>query len=407
LEDVVTLGHHFSFSNDKVKGAQYLVAAGDRARAIYANDDAIRHYERALHTLSACDSCEVDQRLIQERLGDLFRLVGQRETALTHYEALLRMYETVGDGPGEARMQRKIGGLYWDAGERDRALACLKTGLVRLDGCDTHIELAHLYEEMGRIAFRRGDHSHAVEWAERALAQAEHLATNFDEPLASSDPVTWQEVAAAISHACNTRGVALARMGRLDEAVACIERSGTVAQAAGLLQVACRSYANLGVLYSEVDPGRAIETCLHGMEVAKKIGDMGFQSRLYANLAVAYCTLTNRCDKEGIGAAQTAIDLDRRLRWLDHLAVPLIVLGQIYQCHGAPDVALSHYREALRLAEEIGEPQLLFPCYEGLATLYLEMDDVAQTEQYMLKAQQVCEQSGLDPDSLVVLSFLD
>ena len=406
LEDVATLGHHFSLSHDKAKGAQYLVAAGDRARTIYANDDAIHHYERALHTLSGCESHEVDQLLVQERLGDLFGLVGRRETSLAHYKAVLRAYETAGDGPGEARMQRKIGGLHWNAGDRDRALACFETGLAHLAGHEEHIELAHLYQEMGRIAFRGGDNSRAVEWAERALAQAERLAACVDTPLRACDPETRQEVAAAISHACNTLGVALARLGRLDEAVACIERSGTVAQTAGLLQVACRSYANLGVLYSEIDPSRAIETCLNGLEVAKKIGDLGFQSRLYANLAVAYCTLTNRCDEEGIGAAQAAIDLDRRLGQLDHLAVPLIVLGQIYQCHGEPDLARSHYQEALDLAEEAGEPQLLFPCYEGLATLYLEMGEVVQAEQYMLKAQQVCEQAELDPDSLVLLPFL-
>jgi len=117
--------------------------------------------------------------------------------------------------------------------------------------------------------------------------------------------------------------------------------------------------------------------------------------------------LTNRCDEQGIGAAQTAIKLDRGLGQLDHLAVPLIVLGQIYQCHGHPDLALTHYQEALGLAQQVGEPQLLFPCYDGLATLYLEMGDEARGEEYMLKAQQVCEAAGLDPDSLAVLPFLD
>ena len=86
--------------------------------------------------------------------------------------------------------------------------------------------------------------------------------------------------------------------------------------------------------------------------------------------------------------------------------MPLIVLGQISQCQRKPDLALRHYQEAMGLAEEVGDPQLLFPCYQGLATLYLEMGDEAQAEQYMLKSQQVCERSGLDPDSLVVLSFL-
>jgi adenylate cyclase len=196
-------------------------------------------------------------------------------------------------------------------------------------------------------------------------------------------------------------------MGKPDEAVTYIERSVAVALEQGLLQAACRGYANLGVLYSSVNPGRAIETCAKGLEMAKKIGDLGFQSRLYANLAVAYCTLTNRCEKDGIDAAQAAIELDRQLGQLDHLAVPLIVLGQIYQCHGGdPSLALGCYREALGLAEEMGEPQLLFPCYDGLATLHLDMGDDAQAERYMREAQRVCERAGVEPESLVVLPFL-
>ncbi|GAB9080547.1 hypothetical protein BDS110ZK14_12360 [Bradyrhizobium diazoefficiens] len=47
LEDLILLGHHFSLSASKPKGARYLRAAGDRARASYANDDAIRLYQQA------------------------------------------------------------------------------------------------------------------------------------------------------------------------------------------------------------------------------------------------------------------------------------------------------------------------------------------------------------------------
>ena len=162
----------------------------------------------------------------------------------------------------------------------------------------------------------------------------------------------------------------------------------------------------LGVLYAQLDPGRAIETCLTGLDTAKRIGDLGLQSRLYANLAVAYCALTNRCDADGVSAARAAIDLDRRLGQVDHLAVPLIVLGQIHQCHGEADTALVYYQEASVLAEQIGEPQLLFPCYEGLGTVYLDKGDVTEAERYLVKAAEVCEQAGGDRDSLVVLPFL-
>src|SRR5262249_39283684 len=50
LRALGALGRHWSLSADKPRGARYLLAAGDWARAVYANDDAIRHYERALST---------------------------------------------------------------------------------------------------------------------------------------------------------------------------------------------------------------------------------------------------------------------------------------------------------------------------------------------------------------------
>ncbi len=405
LEDMEALGHHWSLSTDKPRGAHYLVAAGDWARAIHANADAARHYQRALETLSECGACDADRFAVRERLGDLLGPSGWREVALEHYEAVLAGYKLMDDRLGQARISRKMGALHWAAGDRERALGCVQAGLDLLQGQPEHIELAHLYQEMGRLAFRSGDNHRAAEWAERALAQAERLAARALATGSSGED--RMEAAAAIGHAYNTLGVSLARLGKMGEAVAHIERSVTVAEEAELLQAACRGFANLGVLYSTLDPGRAIETCARGLELAKKIGDLGFQSRLYANLAVAYCTLTNQCDEQGLGAAQAAIDLDRRLGQLDHLAVPLIVLGQIYQCHGEPERALAHYQEALQIAEEVGEPQLLFPCYDGLATLSLETGDDERAEQYLLKAQAVCARAGLEPDALVVLPFLD
>ncbi|PYN86156.1 MAG: adenylate/guanylate cyclase domain-containing protein [Candidatus Rokuibacteriota bacterium] len=400
LSDLEALGHHWSLSADKPRGARYLLAAGDWARAVYANDDAIRHYERALRTLAQCELGEGETRAARERLADLLGLIGRRAEALAHYESVLKEIEACGDHATGARLHRKIGGLHWEAGDRERAGACFAAGLERLGDDGDPLERAHLFQEMGRLAFRAGDNAGAIEWAERALAEVarEHEAT--------VNSARAREVTAVRAQAYNTLGVALARTGRLTEAVAQIEQSIGLAEACDLLQDACRGYTNLGVLYSSLDPQRSIETCLRGLATAKKVGDLGFQSRLYANLAVAYCALTDRCEAEGVEAARAAIDLDRRLGLIDHLAVPLIVLGQIHQCHGEHAAAFASYQEALGLAEQAGEPQLLFPCYDGLATLHLDAGNRALAESYLAKAQEVCERAGLEPDTLMVLPFL-
>src|SRR5262245_60096961 len=172
LSDLEALGHHWSLSADKPRGARYLMAAGDWARAVYANDDAIRHYERALSTLAACELCEAETRAARERLADLLGLIGRRAEALAHYESVWQEIEGCDDRAAGARLKRKIGGLHWEAGNRERAGACFAAGLDRLGDDGDRLERAHLFQEMGRLAFRAGDNAGAIEWAERALAEA-------------------------------------------------------------------------------------------------------------------------------------------------------------------------------------------------------------------------------------------
>lgn len=410
LADLEALGHHWSLSPDKLRGARYLLAAGDWARAVYANEDAMRHYQRALSTLeqASADARGGDIRVAQldarERLADLQGLAGRREEALAHYDAIRSALDGQAHDPVRAaRVLRKTGGLHWESGERERAADCFNEGLACLGEAGDAVERAHLFQELGRLAFRAGDNTGAINWAQRALAEVP-----VDPSVGPTAGGQDAERAATIvrTEAGNTLGVALARLGRLPEAVQEIERSLAQAEALELLQATCRGYTNLGVLYASLDPQRSIETCLRGLETARKVGDLAFQSRLYANLAVAYCALTNRCEAEGIEAAQAAVQLDRRLGLVDHLAVPLIVLGQIHQCHGDHARAFTAYREALQLAEQVAEPQLLFPCYDGLATLYLDAGQPEEAEAWLAKAQALCESAGLEPDALMVLPFL-
>ena len=400
LEDLILLGHHFSLSVSKKKGSRYLSRAGDRARASYANDDAIRFYQQALAVLLSAGDQGPERLVLYERIADLCGAAGRRNTADEHYQTALEAYRAAGDRASGARLLRKLGRLLWDAGKRNRAEERYAEAAAMLERTDAPIEWAHLLQERGHLAFRMGDHAAAAKWADEALGYAQSVPPDVDRQ-------AGREAARATAEALNTKGVALARLGRCQEAVRVVERSVAAAEAAGLLNAACRGYTNLGVLYTTVDPAQAIEVCRRGLDVARRIGDLGFQARLLANLAVACCTFTDRCAEEGVPAAEKAIELDRALDQREHLAVPLIVLGQIYQCHCQPELAARCYNEAIEVAGETGEPQQLFPCYDGLATLSLDRDDMPEAERYFALAHDVCARHGLGPEGLMVLPFLD
>lgn len=401
---VSTIAHHLYCAGtmaDAARTGRALMAAGDAAHVVYATEEAIQHYRRALDVFRDSGS-EATRRDVEEQLADLLALVGDGAEAMRHYQSVAGGLGAGRHPIDEARVTRKIGALHWQAGDRGEAMACYQRALKSLDGCTAHIEAARLYQQLGLAAFRSGDNQQAISWAERAVSSAEQALSAAP----SVAPNVRRAATESIAQATNTIGVVLARSGELESARAHIERSLAAASESGLLDVACRAYANLGVLYSTVEPKRAIDVSLTGLELASKIGAASLQSYIYANLAAAYCALTERCDTEGLQAAQAAAALDRELGQLDHLAVPLIVIAQIHQCRGELQEAQGTYREALALAEKAGEPQLILPCYDGLATIHLDRGDRVRAAEYMEKARQLCDRTGLDPDTLLMLPFL-
>src|SRR5262249_18618696 len=98
--------------------------------------------------------------------------------------------------------------------------------------------------------------------------------------------------------------------------------------------------------------------------------------------------------------------LARRLGRRTPLPIPMIILAQIYQCRGDYARSGAHYREALALAEALGEPQLLFPCYDGLATLAIEEGDEAEAERWLSRSRAVQQAAGWSSASFLALPFL-
>ncbi|MDK1490625.1 adenylate/guanylate cyclase domain-containing protein [Sinorhizobium sp. 7-81] len=400
FEELALLGHHFSQSKDRSKSARYLMAAGDRARQLCANEDAIRYYRQAMAALAALGEERPEWFVARERVADLLGPAGERGAAEEHYRALLACERVSADPVASARILRKLGHLLWEAGNREQAQANFTEAAALLARVDAPVESASLLQERGHLAFRMGDYLAASEWADEALSRVKDLGLDAGDEM-------WREAALVTAEALNTKGVALARRGRRREAIAAVEESVAVAEAATLMQAACRGYTNLGVLYTIVDPKLAIDVCRRGLNMARRAGDLGFEARLLANLAVAYCTFTDRCAADGVPAAEKAIEIDRALDQRDHLPVSLLVLGQIYQCHDQPHDARRLYGEALDLAAETGEAQLLFPCYDGLGALCLDAGDLDEAERYFTLARDICVRHDLDPEALVILPFLD
>jgi class 3 adenylate cyclase/tetratricopeptide (TPR) repeat protein len=382
-EALQELARHYSRSADRGKALHYLQLAGDRARSLFAYDDAASYYRQALDLADGAR-----RAVLFEKLGDTAYARGELGDAQREWALALPAVEAAGDCRRAAELHRKIGVATWDAGDRQRALDHLERGRAAL--CDDldNTETARLYQELGRIHFRLGAHDEATAWARRALA--------LGNALGAPD---------VVAHAYNTLGVAMARAGNIEEAAEYVRRSLETALAHQLGTLACRAYSNLAVMYAALDHVRSSEYCREGLALAQKIGDQLQQAWLFCTLAGGHCTLAGDYD-EGIKAAEAAVEVDRRLGQRSHLPVPLIILAQIHQCRGESEPSARYYREALEVASAVGEPQLLFPCYDGLATLAIEAGDEAAAEQWLAKSREVQQATGWTSETFLVLPFL-
>jgi predicted ATPase/class 3 adenylate cyclase len=382
-EALPDLARHYALSGDRERALHYLVRAGDRARSLFAYADAASYYTQAL---AAADARA--QAPVLERLGDTACARGALDEARRRWDEALTSVEEADERRVAAALHRKIAAATWDAGDGPGALERLERARLVLGDDVDNAEAARLYQELGRIHVRLGEHERATEWARRALALGGAL-----------------EAPDVVAHAQNTLGVARARAGDLEEAAEHVDKSLQMALAHRLDTAACRAYSNLAVIHATLDPARSREYCREGLALAERIGDQLQQAWLFCTLAGGHCTLAGDYD-EGIKAAEAAVEVDRRLGQHSHLPVPLIILAQIHQCRGDHARSAGYYREALEIASAVGEPQLLFPCFDGLATLAIEEGDEAEAERWLARSREVQQATGWTADAFLLLPFL-
>ncbi|MDO8670914.1 MAG: DUF2791 family P-loop domain-containing protein [Dehalococcoidia bacterium] len=166
-DNILNLARHYRDAGseaDPDRAVAALVAAGERALAIYANEEAARHFEGALALVRkgwrAPLLGELEKPLVPwllERLGDAWKRIGKLEAAVEVWGEALAERESAGDALAASRLRRHLAKAEWDLGHFNSAQAHLTAGLASLTGRDPCQELADLHFLRFDICCRIGD----------------------------------------------------------------------------------------------------------------------------------------------------------------------------------------------------------------------------------------------------------
>jgi tetratricopeptide (TPR) repeat protein len=170
------IAHHAFAGQDWPRALHYQLLAGQQAQRLYANQDAIGHFEKALESAenSDLDETAIHRQTIHTALGELLTVTSQFEQALIHLDQALSLTTARDDRENQAHICHWLAKLHERRGEYDSALEWIQQGLAALQGEET-LEAAELLLVAGLVHTRQGNYDDALERCQDGLRISQEL----------------------------------------------------------------------------------------------------------------------------------------------------------------------------------------------------------------------------------------
>jgi DNA-binding SARP family transcriptional activator len=260
--------YHYHLAGQDALAAEYYQKAGEHARALYANVEALAHFQTALAL------GHPEPARLHEAIGDLYTLSGEYSTALSSYEnaAALEGPRLAGTPGHLATLEQKIGDVHGRRGEWDLAECHFQAALEALGETSDPGERARLLAAWSQLAYHSGQPVQALELASQAQSLAE---TNGD--------------LRAMAQANNILGILARGRGDIDLALHLLEQSLKMAEQLNDPNARVAALNNLALVHRyRGDLDQAIALTLSALELCLQQGDRHREAALHNNLADLY-----------------------------------------------------------------------------------------------------------------------
>jgi DNA-binding SARP family transcriptional activator/tetratricopeptide (TPR) repeat protein len=246
--------HHYRAAGRDEEAARWFVVAGEEARRLYANAEALTYFDAAL----ALGHPEAGS--LHEAIGDLRTLGGDYDHAATSYQAAAAR-----SGTGAlARLEHKLGNLSQRSGDVAAAEGHYQAALASLEEGDDALR-ARVLADRSLSRHRRGDDHAATSLAHEALTVAEGAGDTL-----------------ALAQVHNILGI----VGSGDEALGHLEASLSLAEASDDPTAQVAALNNLALARgARGEHGRAVELELEALSLCSAQGDLHREAALENNLA--------------------------------------------------------------------------------------------------------------------------
>ncbi len=332
------LASHYERGGAAQRAAYAFIHAGDKARARFANGQAIAYYERGLALLDDADVLAQIEAL--HNLGDIYELVGRYGSAQESFAEMLRLAWLVDHRGKGGAAHRRLGRLHRTMGAIESAITHLRMARRLFRLVDDGRGVAATLDDLGCLLADKGEYDNALEHHRRALSLKRDIGDQ-------------RSIAVSLHH----MGIAYDESGVFAEAQDCFREALDLRRGVGDRLGVADTLDRLAAGHrARSDYTRARESWLEALAVAQEIGDRAQEARVLLRLGESLIQLgrLDEADQRIVEATSLSERLgDRLLRIEAHRTRAELALAQ-----GDLEAARDEAEAAYALVEEVQlEPQ--------------------------------------------------
>ncbi|MFZ1756978.1 MAG: tetratricopeptide repeat protein [Caldilineaceae bacterium] len=368
-EHAEEMAHHLSAAEENRRALRYLVLAGERAEAHYANDDALAFYRNARDILRENVGVVPDelQWRVIAGLGDTYRFVGKYDLSASALEEGLALIER-----NRLAVWRKAG-IYrrWGQtcalqGKPEIAYDHFRQALVALEepsDREGQIEAARTLYYLAYNHFRRGQWEKAKETCEMCFIYAEKASD-------LSELAAVENLLGGIAYQQGDRQLATQRTAN---ALHLRERAGYTWGVASTM-------GNLAILASESgDWDRAKRYFLRSLHLREELGDT--EGQVIVNNNLGWLGRIKGTLDEAVEYFRESLQVADTFKMIYHAANAMLGIGHICQLKGDIAEAQRMITVSIDRAEQVDAQGLLSEIYRVQAEILLDENEPEEAEE--------------------------
>jgi class 3 adenylate cyclase/predicted ATPase len=365
------LAHHYGRTQRIDKQRIWFRAAGDAAKAAFANEAAIDYYHRLLPLQPEAETGEV---LVE--LGAIWHLTGSWAEAEQALRRAMEVAARAGRRDVLATSQRDLGDLFIYTQSYAEAVSWLTRAAGEFERLGDPQGLSRTLDRITFAHYRQGQYDEALAVARRHLEMA-------------SDAGDLAGVSIALNHT----GLVHLNTGQTVAALALLQQALDTAAEARDRRCLLYAAGNLGLAHWRYGDHMQAVACYHrALSVAKEMGDRQIAGIYIGNLGAVYRDQGDhsRATRCFVHALRIAVELGDWAGVADQMAC----LAATAAAEGRDREAERRFARAITLARQLDAPYFLSDALHELAKLRLAQDRLEEAERLNQEALEVAGRSN-------------